>query len=264
MFKDNENTAATNMKHLGIVFSWWTLQHHRRKRLSKLENASLTHLRAMHEGNELILRWVFVGWRLCRLMATAISHGLGVALSLPPSASCMRKLVAQAWLKLGRLRLGKERLLEGVLARRNKATAHRVLYGWRIAMIVHRNTYQKADFHAQVRNVSKWIITCFHLWARQAWSDSTEREVTARVQRCSSLRIEQEKIWKLRVAELENAITEAKRCKRVKEALNPVVDFRDLARASQTGDRGRSHFPDWKPARGKKIPGFFRPPQTTG
>ena len=117
------------------------------------------------------------------------------------------------------------------------------------------------------------------------------------------MRIEQEKIWKLRVAELENAITEAKRCKRVKEALNPVVtrfelryrescremdlvraqripswiftkcvisdhsrqvDFRDLARASQTGDRGRSHFPDWKPARGKKIPGFFRPPQTTG
>lgn len=247
-FKDYDDEGAKNSKMQETIFTWWKLHHARRKRMARLEENPMERLRALHEGNDLMMRWAFVGWRLCRLMATACSYGMGAALAIGPNASRLRKLVSFAWLKLGRMRLAKERVLSGMVVRRSAAILHRIVYAWQISVIVDRNTFQKADFVAKVRNVSKWVITCFHLWARQAWSDATEREVSERVWRCSELRKEQEKIWKLRVAELENAIAEAKRCKTVQ-----------VGSAVTMPDPMGSNFPNWKPPKGK-IPGFFRPP----
>jgi hypothetical protein len=249
-FKDYDNQELKSQKLVWTVLTWWRLHFARRKRIMKLDENPMERLKALHEGNDLMLRWAFVAWRLCRLMATAQTYGLGAALAMGPNASRLRKLVAVAWLKLGRLRLSKERILQGTLLRRERAVMHRILYSWQITVIVDRNTFQKADFVAKVRNVSKWVITCFHLWARQAWHDATEKEVTDRVYRCSELRREQEKIWKLRVAELENAIAEAKRCKDIQESAKVPIP------------ESTSNFPDWKPPRGK-IPGFFRPPTST-
>lgn len=247
-FKDYDDEGAKTLKMLETIWTWWKLHFARRKRMMRLEENSLDHLRALHEGNDLMLRWAFVAWRLMRLMATACSHGLGAALAIGPNAARMRKLVASAWLKLARIRMAKEKVLHGLLIRRKNVILHRILYSWQIHVIVDRNTFQKADFVAKVRNVSKWVITCFHLWARQAWSDATEREVSDRVWRCSELRKEQEKIWKLRVAELQNAIAEAKRCKTIQTS----------ATVAMPEPQG-SNFPNWKPPKGK-IPGFFRPP----
>merc|ERR1719281_1640780 len=198
-----------------------------RRLLKDIENAEpedqlvivdpIQHLRKRHSGMHLMLRWAFVAWRLAKLKASACSKGLGSALAIGPNAARLRKLIARAWLKLARMKMTKFSVLDGIMKRRIHNLLSRLWHEWHVRIVRSRNRTEKVEHLAQVRSTSKWVVTCFHMWARQAWTDSTEAEVNERVKKCNEVRKEQERIWKLRVAELENAIIEAKRAKLIRE-----------------------------------------------
>merc|ERR1719247_2052190 len=207
-------------------------------------------LRKRHSGMHLMMRWAFVAWRLAKLKASACSKGLGSALAIGPNAARLRKLIGRAWLKLARMKITKFSVLAGIMKRRIHGILSRLWHEWHVRIVRSRNRSEKVEHLAQVRSTSKWVVTCFHMWARQAWCDSTEAEVNERVKKCNEVRKEQERIWKLRVAELENAIIEAKRAKMIRaEHRKKMIQPKPVA--------------DKEPE--KKDPpgaGFFRPPKS--
>merc|ERR1719281_1736829 len=165
----------------------------------------IKNLRKRHSGMHLMQRWAFVAWRLAKLKASACSKGLGSALAIGPNAARLRKLIARAWLKLARMKMTKFSVLSGVIRRRTKNLLSRLWHEWHVRIVRSRNRTEKVEHLAQVRSTSKWVVTCFHMWARQAWCDSTEAEVNERVKKCNDVR-----------NELENAIVEAKRAKMIR------------------------------------------------
>merc|ERR1719163_927915 len=131
------------------------------------------------------------------------------------------------------MKITKNSVMDGIMKRRMHATLSRLWHEWHVRIVRSRNRSEKVEHLAQVRSTSKWVVTCFHMWARQAWTDSTEAEVNERVKKCIDVRKEQERIWKLRVAELENAIIEAKRAKMIraehkKKLLQPPDKKKDM------------------------------------
>jgi hypothetical protein len=244
-FKD-VSEADAQARLVETAFTWWKLWLYRRKRLDqiapttyilradgteeilpdgeKLEEGDQTrivdpihYLRKRHSGQHLMQRWAFVAWRLSKLKASACSKGLGSALAIGPNAARLRKLVGRAWLRLARMKITKFTVLSGMMKKRIYGILQRLWHEWHVRIVRSRNRSEKVEHLAQVRSTSKWVVTCFHMWARQAWTDATEAEVKERVKKCNEVRREQERIWKLRVAELENAIIEAKRAKMIRE-----------------------------------------------
>jgi hypothetical protein len=244
-FKDvtDQDTAARLQE---TALTWWKLWLFRRKRLEQIAPVTylikddgtkvvlkdvdkappdakleikdpIKFLRKRHTGMHLMLRWAFVAWRLAKLKASACSKGLGSALAIGPNAARLRKLLGRAWLRLARMKITKFSVLDGIIKRRIRGILSRLWHEWHVRIVRNRNRSERVEHLAQVRSTSKWVVTCFHMWARQAWTDSTEAEVNERVKKCNEVRKEQERIWKLRVAELENAIIEAKRAKLIRE-----------------------------------------------
>jgi hypothetical protein len=274
-------------------FTWWKLWCFRRKRLEQLAPTSwliredgtkilvkdtwvlqkekleagdqlvtidpIKNLRKRHSGMHLMLRWAFVAWRLAKLKASACSKGLGSALAIGPNAARLRKLMARAWLKLARMKMTKFSVLNQIMKRRTVNLLSRLWHEWHVRIVRSRNRTEKVEHLAQVRSTSKWVVTCFHMWARQAWCDSTEAEVNERVKKCNEVRKEQERIWKLRVAELENAIIEAKRAKMIRaEHRKKLVQPKTPAIVDSPMDLPPKDSP-------KGVPpgsGFFRQPKS--
>jgi hypothetical protein len=264
-------------------FTWWKLWVFRRKRLAQIAPTTylvkedgerrvfkdnepdpvegklviedpIKFLRKRHSGMHLMMRWAFVAWRLAKLKASACSKGLGSALAIGPNAARLRKLIGRAWLKLARMKITKFSVLAGIMKRRIHGILSRLWHEWHVRIVRSRNRSEKVEHLAQVRSTSKWVVTCFHMWARQAWTDSTEAEVNERVKKCNDVRREQERIWKLRVAELENAIIEAKRAKMIrdehkKKIVNTPPQLADVDLRDRQTDA-------------PKGMGFFRQPKT--
>jgi len=260
-FKSTQNEEAQLEGRLTRCFVLWKLQHARRTRMAKLEHTQLEHLRALHEGDNLVVRFHFACWKLVRMKAVACSTLMGCGMATGPNAAKLRKQVAKAWLKLGRMRLAKERTGEAGLARYRMNTTLMIMLQWRRRVIQGRAVIEKAEARYKVLNISKWLFICYHLWARQAHRDTTDREVEERVQKYGLQRERQNKVWQLRVAELKNAIAEAKKWRDVHGHAAPASVVRTTTRGrGDFLDRGESNFPNWKPPKGKKIPGFFRTP----